>query len=596
MRLKRAITFLLAAALTLSTAACTKPSLPADKREMTDVEFALSSIAGTDEFGRVTAAGDLKYATKRDVGLFYFLWLGAHGNQVYDVSELEKTSPDDILDPNSKISPVNKYHFWGKPLYGYYRSEDPWVINRHVELFIAADIDFLVFDVTNGPTYDNVVKTMLETLEKYRLQGFKVPKVVFMTNSNSQVAVKHFYEWYYVESSDHYYPELWYCPSGKPLIIGDIRFFDPGNSASGHEKDEEMLEFFDLRKAQWPDEIVMDDEAFPWISWEYPQYNHNGIMSVSVAQHTSRKMSQGPAGNWGRAFSFEKQKPFPERLAEGLNIQGQWNTVFKSNESKYDFEHVDTVFVTGWNEWIAIKKYEGGTPFFVDQYNAEYSRDIEMDAEFYKDSYYMQLVQNIRRFKYSAAVEYAHENVTISGGADDEKWESVRSYLDLKGDAMARNYSGYENAGANKTVYTDDTNRNDIVDIKVAADGKYAYFRVECADDITAYEEGDETFMNIWLNPTHGVGFPYVINHTFGKLSELNSDGSYSVVADASVTVSGKVMTATVPLKSIGVKSGSIGFIFKVSDHVDASDPMNFYIQGDSAPIGRLGYTYGYIK
>lgn len=54
-------------------------------------------------------------------------------------------------------SPLGQYHFWGEPLYGYYNSLDPWVIRRHVELFISAGIDCLVFDATNAHCYFSVV-------------------------------------------------------------------------------------------------------------------------------------------------------------------------------------------------------------------------------------------------------------------------------------------------------------------------------------------------------------------------------------------------------------------------------------------------------
>ena len=56
------------------------------------------------------------------------------------------------------------------------------------------------------------------------------------------------------------------------------------------------------------------------------------------------------------------------------------------------------------------------------------------------------------------------------------------------------------------------------------------------------------------------------------------------------------MLTAKVARADLGVDPADPGFLFKVSDHVDASDPMNFYIQGDCAPIGRLSYTFGYVK
>lgn len=67
------------------------------------------------------------------------------------------------------------------------------------------------------------------------------------------------------------------------------------------------------------------------------------------------------------------------RFHENLNLQQQWSTVFE-NDGK-----IQIVSVTGWNEWTATKSYGPqhfpDQPYYtVDQFNAEYSRDIEPDA------------------------------------------------------------------------------------------------------------------------------------------------------------------------------------------------------------------------
>ena len=49
-------------------------------------------------------------------------------------------------------------------------------------------------------------------------------------------------------------------------------------------------------------------------------------------------------------------------------------------------------------------------------------------------------------------------------------------------------------------------------------------------------------------------------------------------------------MTVAIAKSALGTPSA---IRVRVSDNVDSSDPMNFYIQGDSAPIGALGYTFG---
>ena len=57
---------------------------------------------------------------ERQVGLFYFLWLGEHGrNPPRDVSRMLAEDPGLARRPDDpKWGPVGFYHHWGEPLYG----------------------------------------------------------------------------------------------------------------------------------------------------------------------------------------------------------------------------------------------------------------------------------------------------------------------------------------------------------------------------------------------------------------------------------------------------------------------------------------------
>ena len=65
-------------------------------------------------------------ANERQVGLFYFLWLGEHGRQgPFDVSKILEADPDAGKKPDSPLwGPAGRFHHWGEPLYGYYFSDD----------------------------------------------------------------------------------------------------------------------------------------------------------------------------------------------------------------------------------------------------------------------------------------------------------------------------------------------------------------------------------------------------------------------------------------------------------------------------------------
>ena len=76
----------------------------------------------------------------RLVGLFYFLWLGEHGRKgPYDVTKILAADPDAGRKPSAPCwGGVGVYHHWGEPLYGYYFSNDEWVVRRHMKLIMQA--------------------------------------------------------------------------------------------------------------------------------------------------------------------------------------------------------------------------------------------------------------------------------------------------------------------------------------------------------------------------------------------------------------------------------------------------------------------------
>ncbi|MCH5718991.1 hypothetical protein [Niabella hibiscisoli] len=52
-------------------------------------------------------------------------------------------------------------------------------------------------------------------------------------------------------------------------------------------------------------------------------------------------------------------------------------------------------------------------------------------------------------------------------------------------------------------------------------------------------------------------------------------------------------MQVAVPLQAIGLTANQVALEFKVADHVTKYDDiMDYYITGDSAPIGRMNFAY----
>lgn len=276
---------------------------------------------------------------------------------------------------------------------------------------------------------------------------------------------------------------------------------------------------------------------------------------------------------------------------EGLSFQQEWDAV------KDRKEDVTTVFVCCWNEWIAQKQSNGA---FIDVYNWEYSRDIEMMKGGYGDNFYMQLVKNVREFKYEKGKHYQYITDTVDISDASSEWENASHYKDMEGDVQNRNYKD----AAGKSTYTDTSARNDITDISVIHDDKNLYVRVQTAKVIEPYNGYDANWMNLLISTSDKdsvsfEGYEYLINRRPGETTTSieKSIGGYAweSVGEAAYNVSGNVIMFSIPLAAIGKSVNECSIEFKVSDNVTApSDIMDYYISGDSAPLGRLNFSYGY--
>ena len=517
---------------------------------------------------------------KKDVGIFYFVWLGQHPGQqkgIYDISKLLKEAPEDLwaAPEGTPKSPAGQFHFWGEPLYGYYDSRDPWVVTRHVELLMNAGIDYLMFDTTNAVVYPEAISVVLNVLKKFASQGFDVPKVAFYTNSASGRSVQMIYD-NFVKSGE--WDGLFYSPKGKPMVVGLTK--KNKSSDQGTNPDyisDELQEIFDVRESQWPN-APYDENAFPWMSWDNPQRLHNGVISVSVSQHSVETVTFSDTTTCrGRGWDAKTHKEIKEDFRNGRNFRNQWQTVFDN------IDKIDNVFVTGWNEWIALKLLNGKKEaIFVDLFNEEFSRDAEMMRGGYGDNFYMLLAENVRRYKGDCGVAAQKGKV----------------FRDFEGDALVRDFKNFDGSGR----YIDSSARNDIVEITVSESAAAVTFEVRTASDVVPYAQGDLNWMNILVktddSSDKAFEYDYVINryptvNGVTTVERICSDGRKVLSGKATYSVSGDILRVTVPFGALGLESGDVHFGFKVADNVaDPDDIMEYYVSGDSAPIGRLSFDY----
>ena len=118
---------------------------PKPERTVTDMYgdgYNVNMLVGFDEYGRSLTPVSSRREDK-EVGIFYFLWLGQHGApEIYDISKILPEHGKDVLfhTDDRKVSPAGQFHWWSEPLYGYYNSSDEWVIRRHMELLTQAGV------------------------------------------------------------------------------------------------------------------------------------------------------------------------------------------------------------------------------------------------------------------------------------------------------------------------------------------------------------------------------------------------------------------------------------------------------------------------
>ena len=639
----------------------------------------INSIVSSDIYGRSFGEGDVASSDKK-VGMFYFVWLGEHTDKpdgydtgIFDVtkysqtedgkkalwSEVEKIDPDGPLnETNYKIkqeydsdgnpitpSPLFTFHYFSEPLYGYYCSDDPWVIARHIELLTMSGIDYISLDLTNISIYADNIRVVLDSLLKFQNLGWKVPKVTsFLTGTDAGLnhpgRVLDFYNTFY---TDPKYDSLWLRDeeTNKPIIsIDRIAYYSGLNQI--------VTANLKIKNTIWPfDKSASIYDDMSWMDWEYPQRvyeNSDGnYMSVSVTQHVAGGfgISSNPHtkddanarakyaathpdtfdtggdtnynSNRGRGWDYELNKNVAENAYKGTNFESQWKNALNSEKP------LDEVFVTGWNEWIAYKYpvevIHGGSNSmkeafgqyynqvtFCDTADEEFSRDIEMTRGGYGDNFYLQNMRNTREFKFSdSKVQYAGEYAT--NNIKNVNWTNAREYLDFTEEVFARNFDHADHV----EKYINNTNRNDIKSTKVSHDGNNLYIQIETVDDIVMEEE-KENNMNVLLSLVGSdrpswCGYQFLLNkkaltpglgkaniHAFKTANSFETEeiGSYDYFLEKNK------LSISVPLDVLGIsKDQQFSIDFKVADSIsDPSDIMNYYVDGDSAPIGRLNYRY----
>ncbi len=331
----------------------------------------------------------LDITDKKDlVGICYTMWFNAiFGNgtdeikDVPNVSELLKTykfskEKGFYKDNGETSNKLTYFHFWAEPEQGYYRSTDKAAHRHNLELLQAAGVDFLVLDYTfaTGDAYapgtsawrtyiDGPMNALLDTICEMRGEGKKTPYVVLWPNDETMFG--HMKEHYLdVEK----WKDCFVYWDGKPFIMR-------WQAKNMTYDDLTVRAMYGLqgkvKTGQWS---FLEIDNSKTVS-----YDENGEPEHMTACVASQ-------------MNYMSYTDCAKGRDNGEFWHSQWQNVFDV--------HPKIVTVTWWNEWAAqLYHFDGAGYIFTDNFNEEFSRDVEPMKGGHGDTYYKWLIEYIRAYK-----------------------------------------------------------------------------------------------------------------------------------------------------------------------------------------------------
>jgi hypothetical protein len=576
-----------------------------------------------------------------------------------NVSQVLAADPKARLDAKHPLWTEGSYH-WGQPELGYFLSKDRFVIRKDLSMLADAGVDVLILDVTNAARYWDEWEVLFSEMAKMKQEGNRVPAFCFWAfNGDVITVVQDLYDKIYSQGK---HKDLWFYWDGKPLLLynGTPTFdangpsvknrnphFDPkaktdpkhphyGDRAYTEEfytdYTPEVKKFFTLRTMWWGYHewagkrfagtednwcfgYELNDPHVRALKPEDRAAKHRGIYeeaAVTPAQHACSMVGKSWTGEHGEPPLNDRDLPMPTFvpwLGKTVEHSEGYGIYFQQRWDEALCVDPHFLYLNDWNEWSAgmFRCQPGqtfpfmrrnGSYYFVDQYNAEFNRAIQPMKDGYADNYYMQMAQNIRRYKGVRPIPVLRglHSPAIDGRFDD--WKAIDvEYRDTIGDVVHRDYPGY--GGLH---YKDESGRNDIVASKVAVDADNVYFYVQTKDPITPHSGRHWMLLLIDAdrNPNTGWnGYDFLINEkvidekttTLLRYDPKSPAGPWVEAAKLPYRCVGNQLEIAVPRRLLGLAGASATFDFHWSDNpTDIKTLSSLRTTGDSAPNGRFNY------
>ena len=544
--------------------------------------------------------------------------------------------------------------------------------------------------------YRDELNVLFQVLDEAEADGIKTPKVTFMlshfacdrskpscsnhtqsieNNNNTKVMVQWLYDNVYTNSSiqkNH----LLYGAGDKPIILAQHPSPNTWQADSSHSVITETYAHWRYMGNQY-ENATYNTSGYDW-TWldKYPQtkYGYNtdsettNFISVSAAQHTTPEQGVGPVA-YSQALTYNKnilgRSNAVDETAEcngcsscycytykyrnidysvnryfqiepnlgvgtlyGRNFQQQWDYAIANNPQ--------FVFVASWNHYLAgSEEDEAGKIHFIDTFTDEYSMDLEPSSETLKDSYYYQLVSNIRRFKGANVQTAQSTSKTINIYGDPNQWNDsnlidYNSYTNIHSPNRSVNNNNLEWGYGNRNINSSKPVINDIRTTKVSYDASNIYFYVETVNNITDISKLrlliDTLPSKTNTSDKNWNEFEYVLNRNGATENTLklekasnncrnDANPSYTTktctwsnVGNVNYQIVSNTLQVSIPRNYLGLtdtNDGHFTFNYKWADnnlnnadygeHEDLTrmyDIMSIYTDGDAAPGGRFAYKF----
>ncbi len=340
------------------------------------------------------------------VSICYSVWfdaiLGAGSDKVTSWHNIT-----DILAGKQEWGGSPSFHYWAKPGVGYYyRSSDKDVIRTHMTQLYTAGVDFIIIDLTNaGDGYlgsahwtsyiQTPMDAICDTIMEMRAEGLGTPYVVFWVGDGEGPLYRELYDRYHAAEK---WQDCFVYWDGKPLML------------TTHKSPEDFpLKDLLTVRSMWGLGVKYDQGQWSFLSIDNYGKVTNGPdgkpeqVSVACASQETYMSAPTAHGREGGLFWFK-----------------QWYYAFEVKPK--------IVTLTWWNEWTAQRlEISPGQYHFTDNYNADYSRDIEPMEGGHGDQYYQWLIQYVSAYKGGLDCPMLVED-KYEGRA--EKW--LKSILDDK--------------------------------------------------------------------------------------------------------------------------------------------------------------------